>query len=80
VSFIKLLTSRTLGKLNNIISHFKSPEGSIVRFGSLLGGSVDGADELQEVGLDECIYKVSPKSIDYTFVISYTEDVFIDES
>ena len=33
----------------------------MVRFGSLLGGSVDGADELQEVGLDECIYKVSPK-------------------
>ena len=31
----------------------------MVRFGSLLGGSVDGADELQEVGLDECIYKVS---------------------
>lgn len=34
-------------------------QGSLVRFGSLLGGSVDGADELQAVGLDECVYKMS---------------------
>lgn len=34
-------------------------QGSLIRFGSLLGGSVDGADELQALGLDECIYKMS---------------------
>jgi len=34
-------------------------KGSIIRFGSLLGGSVDGPAELQSVGLDESIYKMS---------------------
>jgi hypothetical protein len=32
--------------------------GSIVRFGSLLGGSYDGPDFLRELGLDEGMYKV----------------------
>jgi len=34
-------------------------QGTLLRFGSLLGGSVDGADELKAVGLDECVYKMS---------------------
>lgn len=33
--------------------------GTLIRHGSLLGGSTDGANELLEVGLDECIYKMS---------------------
>lgn len=33
--------------------------GNIIRIGSLLGGSVDGIPELENVGLDECIYKMS---------------------
>ena len=32
--------------------------GSILRFGSLFGGSVDGPPQLQPLGLDEGIYKV----------------------
>jgi hypothetical protein len=34
-------------------------QGSIVRFGSLFGGSTDGPDELKRYGLDEGMYKVS---------------------
>ena len=34
-------------------------QGTLVRFGSLLGGSVDGADELKALGLDECVYKMT---------------------
>ena len=37
---------------------YNSGPGSLIRFGSLLGGSIDGSDELQELGLDEGIYKV----------------------
>jgi len=37
----------------------KSSKASLIRFGSLLGGSVDGPAELQALGLDECIYKMS---------------------
>jgi len=37
----------------------KMSKASLLRFGSLLGGSVDGPDELQALGLDECIYKMS---------------------
>lgn len=33
--------------------------GTTIRFGSLLGGSVDGCEELQALGLDERVYKVS---------------------
>uniref|UniRef100_A0A7S3PU37 Uncharacterized protein n=1 Tax=Chaetoceros debilis TaxID=122233 RepID=A0A7S3PU37_9STRA len=33
--------------------------GTTIRFGSLLGGSVDGCDELQALGLDERVYKMS---------------------
>lgn len=36
----------------------KSSVGSLVRFGSLLGGSVDGIEALAELGLDEKMYKV----------------------
>ncbi len=32
--------------------------GTLIHYGSLLGGSVDGCDELQALGLDECVYKV----------------------
>jgi hypothetical protein len=35
--------------------------GSIVRFGSLFGGSIDGPPELQDLGLDEGMYKVRQK-------------------
>jgi len=38
---------------------YTSGPGSLIRFGSLLGGSIDGSDELQELGLDEGIYKMS---------------------
>lgn len=34
-------------------------KGTLVRFGNLLGGSVDGPPELEKLGLDECIYKMS---------------------
>jgi len=34
-------------------------QGTLIRYGSLLGGSVDGIDELQSLGLDECVYKMS---------------------
>ena len=40
-------------------SHPVAGEGSLIRFGSLWGGSVDGPSELLELGLDECIYKMS---------------------
>eukprot|EP00592_Proboscia_alata_P005880 CAMPEP_0194382140 /NCGR_PEP_ID=MMETSP0174-20130528/58346_1 /TAXON_ID=216777 /ORGANISM="Proboscia alata, Strain PI-D3" /LENGTH=352 /DNA_ID=CAMNT_0039167195 /DNA_START=43 /DNA_END=1101 /DNA_ORIENTATION=- len=33
--------------------------GTLVRYGGLYGGSVDGPDELQTLGLDESIYKMS---------------------
>lgn len=33
--------------------------GTLIHYGSLLGGSVDGCDELQALGLDECVYKMS---------------------
>ena len=33
--------------------------GSILRFGSLFGGSIDGPPQLQPLGLDEGIYKMS---------------------
>lgn len=33
--------------------------GTLVRCGNLLGGSVDGPIALEELGLDECIYKMS---------------------
>eukprot|EP00591_Stephanopyxis_turris_P003569 CAMPEP_0195523006 /NCGR_PEP_ID=MMETSP0794_2-20130614/21736_1 /TAXON_ID=515487 /ORGANISM="Stephanopyxis turris, Strain CCMP 815" /LENGTH=344 /DNA_ID=CAMNT_0040652903 /DNA_START=121 /DNA_END=1155 /DNA_ORIENTATION=- len=36
-----------------------SDAGTLVRFGSLLGGSIDGPDELRDLGLDEGIYKMS---------------------
>jgi len=36
-----------------------SDVGTLVRFGSLLGGSTDGIDELKKYGLDERIYKMS---------------------
>lgn len=35
------------------------PAGSVVRVGSLLGGSIDGSPELQPLGLDERVYKMS---------------------
>lgn len=35
------------------------PAGTLVRFGSLLGGSVDGIPELRRLGLDERVYKMS---------------------
>jgi len=35
------------------------PAGTIIRIGSLLGGSVDGIPELQSLGLDEGVYKMS---------------------
>ena len=40
-------------------SHPVLGSGSLVRFGSLWGGSVDGPAELMELGLDERIYKMS---------------------
>ena len=39
-------------------SCFQEDSGSIVRYGSLLGGSVDGPPILMDYGLDEGIYKV----------------------
>lgn len=33
--------------------------GTMIRYGSLLGGSIDGSDELQALGLDESIYKMT---------------------
>lgn len=33
--------------------------GTLVRYGSLFGGSIDGPDMLKEVGLDEGMYKVN---------------------
>lgn len=33
--------------------------GTLVRFGALLGGSIDGPPELEKFGLDEAIYKMS---------------------
>lgn len=36
----------------------KTTKASLVRFGSLLGGSVDGPECLREVGIDEKMYKV----------------------
>jgi len=50
---------------DNFVKAFKDhpamamSKASLIRFGSLLGGSVDGPDELQAVGLDESIYKMS---------------------
>lgn len=35
------------------------PAGTVVRVGSLLGGSIDGIPELQALGLDERMYKMS---------------------
>jgi len=35
------------------------PAGNIIRVGSLLGGSIDGTPELQPLGLDEGVYKMS---------------------
>mmetsp|Transcript_37504 Transcript_37504/g.44741 ORF Transcript_37504/g.44741 Transcript_37504/m.44741 type:complete len:373 (-) Transcript_37504:67-1185(-) len=37
----------------------KMSKASLIRFGSLLGGSTDGPTELMSLGLDECIYKMS---------------------
>ena len=34
-------------------------EGCFVRHGSLLGGGTDGANELDDLGLDEAAYKMS---------------------
>mmetsp|Transcript_24732 Transcript_24732/g.57658 ORF Transcript_24732/g.57658 Transcript_24732/m.57658 type:complete len:372 (-) Transcript_24732:51-1166(-) len=38
---------------------YKADSGTLVRFGTLYGGSVDGPEVLQEVGLDEGVYKMS---------------------
>jgi len=35
-----------------------STRGTVIRFGNLLGGSIDGPSSLEKLGLDECIYKV----------------------
>ncbi|GMH89363.1 hypothetical protein TL16_g11433 [Triparma laevis f. inornata] len=38
---------------------FGRGEGCFVRHGSLMGGGVDGDDQLEELGLDEGVYKMS---------------------
>eukprot|EP00543_Licmophora_paradoxa_P003419 CAMPEP_0202449734 /NCGR_PEP_ID=MMETSP1360-20130828/8450_1 /ASSEMBLY_ACC=CAM_ASM_000848 /TAXON_ID=515479 /ORGANISM="Licmophora paradoxa, Strain CCMP2313" /LENGTH=360 /DNA_ID=CAMNT_0049067763 /DNA_START=25 /DNA_END=1107 /DNA_ORIENTATION=+ len=38
---------------------YKGDVGSLVRFGSLLGGSVDGPDCIKELGISEKMYKMS---------------------
>ena len=40
-------------------SYSKDEVGSVVRFGSLLGGSVDGPDCIKELGISEKMYKMS---------------------
>jgi hypothetical protein len=42
----------------NVIIWFHSNQGTLIRYGSLLGGSIDGSEELKPLGLDERIYKV----------------------
>jgi len=50
---------------DNFVKAFKDhpamtiSKASLIRFGSLLGGSIDGPAELQALGLDESIYKMS---------------------
>lgn len=36
-----------------------STRGTVIRFGNLLGGSIDGPSSLEKLGLDECIYKMT---------------------
>ena len=48
----------------------KTANASLVRFGSLLGGSVDGPECLREVGIDEKMYKV--RSFVFSFVLLYS--------
>lgn len=50
---------------------YKSEIGSLVRFGSLLGGSTDGPECIKELGINEKMYKVRTLCIRLTFLCQY---------
>lgn len=46
--------------INAFQSHpLTDSNGTLIRYGNLLGGSVDGPQALETLGLDECVYKMS---------------------